>query len=299
MNFNQLQAFYVVAREESFTRAANRLSVSQPAITKRIQDLERSCNVRLLERTSRRLVLTDCGKLLLSYVERIMALADEAELAVNSMSGLNTGRIEIGTSRPVASYHLSTITVSFKQEYPGVVPCLHVENSQWVLNEILAFRLDIGIVGIKPHHQDLIVSPFLEEELAVIVPVTHRWATRKSIALAELGGQPLILRERGSGTRVLIESELRNVHVQPMIAMEVGSNEAIKRAVEKNLGLAILPPAVVAEEVKDGVITSLRIKTPRLALSFYVVYHKEKRSSPLIHAFLEVLKRERPKLSAQ
>lgn len=297
MNFNQLYAFYVIARQGSFTRAAEHLSVSQPAITKRILDLERSHGVRLLERTSRRVVLTDQGKLLLSYVERMVALAEEADLAVKSMAGIKTGRIEIGTSRPVASYHLSSIAVIFKQRYPGVVPSIHVENSQWILNELLGFRLDVGIVGMKPSHPDLIVFPFLEEELAIIVPVGHKWAKRKTISLTELHGHPLILREKGSGTRGLIESELNKAGIKPVVEMEVGSNEAIKRAVEKHLGLAILPPAVVNEEIKEGLLKALPLKGPSLALSFYVIYHKEKRSSPLIHAFVEVLKEERLKLS--
>jgi len=296
LNFNQLHAFYVVAREGSFTRAAELLSVSQPAVTRRILEIERSHGVRLLERTSRRVVLTDQGKLLLSYVERMVTLAEEADLAIKSMAGLKTGRIEIGTSRPVASYHLSSIAVSFKQRYPGVVPSIHVENSQWILNEVLGFRVDIGIVGIKPRHPDLVVFPFLREELAIVVPAAHKWAKRKAVLLTELDGNPLILREKGSGTRSLIELEIAKAGIKPVVEMEVGSNEAIKRAVEMNLGLAILPPAVVDEEIKEGLLKALPIKEPSLALSFYVIYHKEKRSSPLIHAFVEVLREEAPKL---
>lgn len=296
MNFNQLHAFYVVAREGSFSRAAEELSISQPAVTRRILDMERLHGVRLFERTSRRVVLTDQGKLLLSYVERMIALNEEAELAISSMAGIKTGRIEIGTSRPVASYRLSSIAVSFKQLYPGVVPSIHVENSQWILNEVLAFRLDVGIVGIKPRHRDLILFPFYEEELSVVIPSGHRWANRTTIALTELGDNPLILREKGSGTRGLIEREFKKTETKALIAMEVGSNEAIKRAVENNLGIAILPPAVVKEEVREGVLRSLRIRKPGLSLSFYVIYHKEKRSSPLIHAFVDVLRKQRPEL---
>jgi DNA-binding transcriptional LysR family regulator len=299
MNFNHLLGFHVVTREGNFTRAAKRLSISQPAITRRILDMERLYGVRLLERTSRRVLLTEHGHLLLSHVERLIALADEAELALKSRAGLKTGRIEIGTSRPVASYHLSSIAVSFKQRYPGVVPSIHVENSRWILNEVLAFRLDIGIVGVKPKHKDLIVFPFLDEELVILVPANHPWAKRKTVMLKELQDKPLILREKGSGTRGLIESEFNAAGIRPVVAMEVGSNEAIKRAVENNLGLAILPPAVVGAEISEGLFRILRISGTRLALSFHVIYYKDKRSSPLIHAFVEVLKEERPKLSKQ
>ena len=146
MNFNQLLAFYGVARERSFTRAAKSLAISQPAVTRRIQEMEHAHSVKLLERTSRRVVLTEPGKLLLSYVERMVALADEAEIALKSMAGLKSGRIEIGTSRPVANSYLSSIAIAFKQRFPGVVPAIHVENSQWILEQVLGFRLDLGII---------------------------------------------------------------------------------------------------------------------------------------------------------
>ena len=118
---------------------------------------------------------------------------------------------------------MSSIAVSFKQRYPGVVPSIHVENSQWILNEVLVFRLDIGIVGVKPKQKDLIVFPFLDEELVILVPANHPWAKRKTVMLKELQDKPLILREKGSGTRGLIESEFNAAGIRPAVAMEIGS----------------------------------------------------------------------------
>jgi LysR family transcriptional regulator, transcriptional activator of the cysJI operon len=296
VNFNQLLAFFAVARERSFTQAAKILEISQPAVTRRILEMEQAHNVKLLERTKRRVVLTEQGKLLLSYAERIVALADEAEVALKSMAGLKSGRIEIGTSRPVASAYLSSIAIAFKQRFPGVVPAIHVENSQWILEQVLGFRLDLGIIGMKPRHPDLIVIPFFNEQLVIVVPSNHAWARRKALRLEDLDGQSLIMREKGSGTRELIDSAFDKLHIKPVVAMEVGSNEAIKRAVEGNLGLAFFPPSVVDAEIKEGVLKALNISGVRLALSFNVIYHREKRSSPLIRAFIEVLREQRPKL---
>jgi len=297
MNFNQLLAFYGVARERSFTRAAKSLAISQPAVTRRIQEMEYAHSVKLLERTSRRVVLTEPGKLLLSYAERMVALADEAEIALKSMAGLKSGRIEIGTSRPVANSYLSSIAIAFKQRFPGVVPAIHVENSQWILEQVLGFRLDLGIIGMKPHHPDLIVMPFFDEQLVIVVPPNHAWAKRKALKLEELDGKSLIMREKGSGTRELIDSAFDKLRLKPVIAMEVGSNEAIKRAVEGNLGLAFFPPSVEDAEIKQVALKALNITGVRLALSFNVIYHREKNSSPLIGAFIEVLKEHRPKLA--
>ena len=294
MNFNQLLAFHAVVLERSFTRAAKALSISQPAVTRRIHELEQAHNLKLLERTSRRVVLTEQGKLLLTYVERMAALADEAELALKSIAGFKSGRIEVGTSRPVASAYLPSIALAFKQKFPGIVPAIHVENSQCILDQVLALRLDVGIIGIKPSHPDLIVIPFFEEQLLVIVPASHAWAKRKTIRLEELAGQSLIIRERGSGTRELIDSAFEKAQVKPLIAMEVGSNEAIKRAVESKVGLAFFPLSVVEAEIKEGTFKALKVSSTRLSLSFYTIYHREKRASPLIRAFIEVLNAQRP-----
>jgi DNA-binding transcriptional LysR family regulator len=295
VNFNQLFAFYEVARQRSFTGAAKNLAISQPAVTRRILEMERAHNVKLLERTSRNVVLTGPGKVLMSYVERMVALAEEAEISLKSTVGLKTGRIEIGASRPVASAYLSAISVAFKKRFPGVVPVIHVENSHWIFEQVLAFRLDLGIIGLKPRHPDLIVSPFFDEALVLVVSPTHPWANRKSFKLEELTGQSLVMREKGSGTRELIDSALDKLGAKPIIAMEIGSNEAIKRAVEGNIGLAFFPPSVVDAEVKQGEMKALKISDVRLELSFNVVYHQEKRSSPLIRAFMEVLSEQRPK----
>ena len=137
--------------------------------------------------------------------------------------------------------------------------------------------------------------PFFDEQLVLVVPPHHAWSKRKSFKLEDLKDQPLIMREKGSGTRELIDSALDKVGVKPAIAMEIGSNEAIKRAVEGNVGLAFFPPSVVDAEIKEGVVKALKISGARLELSFNVVYHQEKRSSPLIRAFIEVLKEQGPK----
>ena len=294
MNFNQLLAFYEVARQLSFTRAAQSLSISQPAVTRRILEMERAHDVKLLERNSRNVILTEPGKVLMSYVERMVALADEADVALKSIAGLKTGRIEIGTSRPVANAYLSAIAVAFKHRFPGVVPVIHVENSLWILEQVLGLHLDLGIIGMKPRHPDLIVTPFFDEQLVLVMPPNHAWNKRKTFKLEDLKGQSLIMREKGSGTRELIDSALDKLGVKPTIVMEIGSNEAIKRAVEGNVGLAFFPPSVVDAEIKEGVVKALKISGPRLELSFNVVYHQEKRSSPLIRAFIEVLKEQGP-----
>ena len=289
MNFNQLNAFYVVAQEGSFSKAAKKLSISQPAVSKQIRDIEHFYGVRFFERTARRTALTETGQTLLSYAQRIFPLVHEAEDALEAILGLKSGRIEIGTSHTVGTYYLPPIVVAFKQKYPGVSLSVHIENSQWVLDQILAYQIDLGILGIEPKNENLVAFPFVKENLILAIPGGHRWAQRRTVTLAELSDQPLILREKGSGTRRIIESVLEKWGVKPRITMELGSNEAIKRAVEQGVGLALFPHAVAAREIEQGTLRALVVREAELALSFKIVYHRDKQSSPLVQAFLEVI----------
>ena len=258
-------------------------------MSKQIRDIEHFYGVRFFERSAQKTILTETGRTLLSYAQRIFTLSSEAEVALESIAGLRSGRIEIGTSRTVGTYYIPPIVVAFKQRYPGVTLSVHIENSQWVLDQILAFQIDLGILGIEPKNKNLVAFPLVKENLILAIPVGHRWAQRRTVTLAELSEQPLILREKGSGTRRVIESVLKNWGAEPRITMELGSNEAIKQAVEQGVGLALFPRAVAAREIEQGTLRALVVREADLALSFYIVYHRDKHSSPLVQAFLEVI----------
>jgi len=258
-------------------------------VSKQIRDIEHFYGVRFFERSAQKTILTETGRTLLSYAQRIFTLSSEAEVALESIAGLRSGRIEIGTSRTVGTYYIPPIVVAFKQRYPGVTLSVHIENSQWVLDQILAFQIDLGILGIEPKNKNLVAFPLVKENLILAIPVGHRWAQRRTVTLAELSEQPLILREKGSGTRRVIESVLKKWGAEPRITMELGSNEAIKQAVEQGVGLALFPRAVAAREIEQGTLRALVVREADLALSFYIVYHRDKHSSPLVQAFLEVI----------
>ncbi len=258
-------------------------------MSKQIRDIEHFYGVRFFERSAQKTILTETGRTLLSYAQRIFTLSSEAEVALESIAGLRSGRIEIGTSRTVGTYYIPPIVVAFKQRYPGVTLSVHIENSQWVLDQILAFQIDLGILGIEPKNKNLVAFPLVKENLILAIPVGHRWAQRRTVTLAELSEQPLILREKGSGTRRVIESVLKNWGAEPRITMELGSNEAIKQAVEQGVGLALFPRAVAAREIEQGTLRALVVRDADLALSFNIVYHRDKHSSPLVQAFLEVI----------
>jgi DNA-binding transcriptional LysR family regulator len=289
MNFNQLQAFYMVAREGSFTAAAARLNISQPAVTRHVRELESLYRLRLFERTGRGVVLTEAGKMLLSFAQRIFSLASDAELTLHSMAHLKSGRLEVGTSRTAGTYYMPEILFAFKQRYPGVVVSLHSQNSEWVVDQILGLNLDVGVVVMALKHKHLVIRPFAEEQLVLMVPPGHPWARRQAVDARELNGKPLIMREKGSGTRNLILSELEKSAISPNVTMELASNEAIKQAVQQGVGLALVPRKIAVLEIQQGLLKALPVRGAELTLSFHVVYHKDKEVSPFIQAFLEVL----------
>jgi aminoethylphosphonate catabolism LysR family transcriptional regulator len=288
MNLHQLRVFHSVAKGGSFTAAAQELSITQPAVTIHIRELERYYGVRLFDRGGRRVRLTDVGQTLLEYAQRIFALAEEAEHALENAGQLRAGRLCILGSLTVGAYYLPPVINLFKERFPEIRVALSVENSQRVIERIAGLHEDVGFLSGPVRDERLLVRPFLEDELVLIIPARHAWATRRSISLHELGGQPLILREPGSATRALLEDRLRQAGIRPRVSMELGSNEAIKRAVEMGMGVSVLSGAIVKREEAAGLLRVIRIREKGLSRQFEIIIHRERQRSRLIGAFLDV-----------
>ena len=289
INLNQLRVFEAVARTGSFSKAAQELSVTQPAVTVQIRQLEERCGVPLFDRVRRRGKLTQAGQSLHEYAQRIFALAEEAEQTLELMRGVKAGRLRLTASLTAAAYYLPPLVADFKQRYPGIQVQVSVDNSRRVAERILTFGDDLGVLTGEPQNPNLVVRPFCEDPLVLIVPPQHPWAGRRTVSLHELQDQPFILRESGSATRALIESRMAAAGVSLQVTMELGSNEAIKRTVEMGSGVTLISAAIVQREVKAGYLAMLRVREPGLMRRFDLVYHRERRESPLIKAFLEIV----------
>ncbi len=288
MNLHQLRVFHSVAKGGSFTAAAQELSITQPAVTIHIRELERYYGVRLFDRGGRRVRLTDVGQTLFEYAQRIFALAEEAEHALENAGQLRAGRLCILGSLTVGAYYLPPVINLFKERFPEIRVALSVENSQRVIERIAGLHEDVGFLSGPVRDERLLVRPFLEDELVLIIPARHAWATRRSISLYELDEQPLILREPGSATRALLEDRLRQAGIRPRVSMELGSNEAIKRAVEMGMGVSVLSGAIVKREEEAGLLRGIRIREKGLSRQFVIIIHRERQRSRLIGAFLDV-----------
>lgn len=288
INVNRLRVFEAVARTGSFSKAAQKLSVTQPAVTTQIRQLERQCGVALFDRVRRRAHLTEAGQTLYQYAQRIFALAHEAEETLELARGLKAGRLRVIASLTSAAYYLPRLLAAFKRRYPGIQVQLNVDNSRRVAERILALDDDLGVLTGEPQDPNLMLEPFCEDPLILIVPPHHPWAKRRTVSLHELQDQPFVLREPGSATRTLIENRATAEGVSLRIVMELGSNEAIKRMVEMGNGLALISAAIVRREVEAGYLAMLSIREPGLVRRFHLVYHRDRRESALLRAILEV-----------
>jgi DNA-binding transcriptional LysR family regulator len=288
MNFNQLWVFYHVAKYKSFSVAAEALFLTQPSVSIQVKLLENSYKIKLFERFGKKIALTDYGQVLFSYCEKIFNLVDEAGSVINDMKGMNIGSLKISASLTLGTYYLPDILDTFKMKYPNIEIQMRVGNTEEVIESILSFKSDLGFIGLMVSNEKLIITPFLEEELVIIVSPSHEFAKFKTIHLSRLNEQAFIQREKGSATREMVEEKLKKERVSVKMVMELGSNEAIKRAVEVGLGISIISENIVKREVKAGLLKIIRLSSEKITRKFYIIYHKDKYLSNIIQEFLKM-----------
>ena len=289
MNFNQLRIFYSVAKNKSVTLAAKELYLTQPAVSIQIHLLEEDYRVKFFNRSGKGIKITEEGELLLSYAEKIFNLSDEAAEGLRQITSLERGKLKIGSSMTIGAYYLPQLFEIFQLQYPNIVIQMDTGNSHDAIERVLSFKNDIGFIGIDYADKRLVKVPFITERLVLITPPDHELTHKRVISFKDLNGQKMIMREKGSGTMEIIERELKKHRVSVETVMELGSNEAIKQAVEAGLGVSIISSNVVKLEDKQGRIKILRFSNNRdIIRSFYIIYHKDKYLSDLLKTFLRV-----------
>lgn len=288
VNLNQLRVFEAVGRTGSFSRAAEVLGVTQPAVTVQIRRLEDLCGTALFERVRRRPRLSQAGETLYRYARRIFALTDEAEEALALARDLKGGRIRLVAGRTPAACHLPPLITAFKRRYPSVEVQLLVDSTDRVIERLLDLKDDVAVLGLRPPQAALVAEPFCDDALALIVAPDHPWARRRRVKLAELAGESLVQREPGSSSRAMVERHLAAHSVTARVVMELGSNETIKRSVEEGAGVAFMSASAAAIEVEAGRLVTVRTVEPPLVRPLFFVHHRDRSASPLVGAFLEV-----------
>jgi DNA-binding transcriptional LysR family regulator len=285
----RLQVFYTVAKQLSFTKAAEQLFMTQPAVTFQVKQLEEHFSTRLFERSHGRIALTPAGRLVMEYAERILGISDELDKRVAELTGAVSGPLLLGASTTVAEFILPQILGEFKARYPQVQAHMSVANSETIENRVAEHALDIGIIESPAHLPSVESEAVCEDELVLICAPGHRLAAAKSVTPQEILGEPFVSREVGSGTREFTDQYLRNCKVAPEdlnIVMELGSPEAIKGVVETGVGVAIISRTRVTKERKLGLLCPVPLE-PRLIRTFSLLCRKEKFRSRLLTTFSE------------
>lgn len=288
MSDRRLQVFHAVAKHLSFTRAAETLFMTQPAVTFQIKQLEEQFNTRLFERGHGQISLTESGHVVFEYAERILGLSAEMEARLKDLTGQMSGPLLIGASMTIAEYLLPQVLGEFNARYPGVIPRLLVANSETVQAQVAEHNLDVGFIEGDSLLPSLVTEFVCEDELLVVCAPSNPLAKLDSVAPGLLAQHAYICREPGSGTREVCERYLREIGIatdllQPV--MELGSPEALKGLVATGRGFAIMSRSTVVKETRMGLLVGIPL-APRLVRNLALVYSKQKFYSKYVSSFV-------------
>lgn len=274
----RLQVFHTVARLLSFTKAAEHLHMTQPAVTFQVRQLEEHFNTRLFDRTHNRISLTEAGERVFDYADRIFFLYAEMENSVRDLTGEVSGVLLLGASTTIAEYMLPALLGDFKAKYPEVSIRLSVANTDGIVSMVENNTIDLGVVEAPVANKNLVVEVCRHDQMVLIVPPRHELAALKSMPVERVLDYPYICREEGSGTREVMLDHLacQGVNCGGLnIVMELGSPEAVKGAVEAGMGVSIVSRATIGKELALGSLVAVNIEPP-LERPFSFVHQKQK-----------------------
>jgi aminoethylphosphonate catabolism LysR family transcriptional regulator len=296
MRLTQLRSFHAVARAGGFTGAAKLLHISQPTVTTQVRFLEETYGVELFYRRGHKVTLTPLGEQLYEMAQRIFALEGETVHLLEDSGELKSGYLRVGAVGP---FHVTEMLARFNGRYPGVEVSVRVGNSEVVLQELVDYRTDVAVLAHFTDDPRFHAVPYSQHPIVVFVNRKHRFAGRRSIRMADLEGEPMIVREEGSTTRKALDDALRKAKVKPHVAMEIGSREAIREAVIMGVGIAAVSEI---EYIPDPEIRSVAVSDAEMYTYAHVFCLRERREARLVKAFLEIvdeLLRETPPTRAR
>ena len=281
ITLRQLEVFAEVLKSGSTTQASVMLALSQSAVSAALTDLEGQLGVQLFDRVGKRLVVNEHGRLL---YPRALALLEQTT-EIEQLFREDNGAIRVYASSTIGNYILPAMIARYRHDFPDLPLELSVGNSQDVINAVLDFRVDIGLIEGPCHSTEIISEPWLEDELVVFAAPSSP-LTKGPVTLEQLAASPWILRERGSGTRELVDYLLLSHLPRFQMAMELGNSEAIKHAVRHGLGISCLSRRVIAEQLQAGTLSEVPVPLPHLVRTLWRVHHRQKQISTAITRFL-------------
>jgi DNA-binding transcriptional LysR family regulator len=289
MNLHHLLVFHTIARTGSLTASSRQLHISQPALSRELRDLEERFGVTLFERLPRGMRLTQAGGVLAPYAERLFAIADAAEAEMKELAAARSGHLALAASNTIGTYVLPPLLARFRNAHPGVSVTLFVGNTTQVAQGVADLRYTLGFIEGPLHVDGLVSAPFQDDELLPVATPAHPLARRASVRPAQLAGAALLMRERGSGTRELIDALFGAFGISAGPIMEFGNTEALKQAAVHGGGVAWLPALSIQAELGNGTLAPLRAPQLSIRRPLSVVRRAGAASAPAERLFLRQL----------
>ncbi len=289
LNFNQLRVFYYAAKNLNYTAAASELFISQPAVTAQVKSFEEFCNLKLFKKRGRRIYLTDEGKSLYTHAARIFKFEKEIEDVIDDMRELKRGVLSLGTTKAYARYFMPLMITTFHRKFPKIKIQLNEGSSLDMIHSLLDFKIEVAVIARTEDNSEVNFSPFSQEEMAVIVSRHHPLTKVQSITFKDLAQEPFIMKEKGSGTRKLVEESFEKEDCLPNILMETSNTEFIKQLVQRGEGISFVIKEAVAVELKEKKLATVPFSGPKIYLDVSIAYLKGQTLSPPARAFVDTL----------
>jgi len=287
-SLNSLLVFHEVAKYKGFSKAAEELFISQPAVTKHIKELERKVGMRLIQRRRGAFALTEAGKIFYKYTRKISSHLMEIENVLGGLQKEHHGLLKIGTTESYSKCLMPKLLSGFHASHPSIKIALDVGNSDEIEKSLLVYKNDLGLIGVTKTSSKLRTIPFLREPLVLIVSPNHSLARKPVVSFRELEKYPFIIRAKGSRTRKIIMQAFKDLDIRPSLLMEAGSSEFIKQWVSEGKGVSVIVKRIVEDEEKRGLIKTVPL-SEKLYLDVVLLYLKEERSNPAIQTFVQFI----------
>jgi len=289
MELKYIEIFCAVVELKSFSKAAQALHLTQPTISVHIKALEDEFSTKLLDRLGRTILPTQDGEILYRYAKEIVNLKENARRAMEKVTGTVSGRLVIGASTIPGEYILPQTLAGFKKAHPDVLPTLRIADSNDIYESVLRGDVDLGIIGTVVKDKNIITRKYLGDEIVLAAPASYGISVLQK---DEVRGIPLLVREKGSGSRSSLEENLRRSGLTLdnfNIIAEMGSTQALIQAVKAGMGLAFTSRLSILDEIKRGALKTVRVKGILVQRHFYIITHRLRFNSLICRVFIEFL----------
>ncbi|HOV90802.1 MAG TPA: LysR family transcriptional regulator [Syntrophorhabdaceae bacterium] len=289
MNLNQLRVFYITAKELNFSKAAEKLSISQPAVSLHIKNLEELLKVKLFLKAGKKILLTEPGNMLFDYANKIFELEIQAESALKGLLELKQGSIHIGTTKTYARYLMPKFISKFHSRYPQINITLNEGSSQEMIQSLFSHRNELAIVAHTDYPKTITTIEFHEEEVIFVASPKHPICIKEELTLEEIANAPIIMREEGSGTRKIIMNVFKEKGLMPTILYEASNLDFIKELLISGEGISFMVKPVVQKEIDLGLLKELKIKDVKFVMYSKIAFLSNKALSKPASAFIDML----------